>query len=76
MRSLAYSHLVKTEFNPGVGIILRFVSYRLTIEGRNLVRLYNDLEDGAVGEIVEQHANEMSVAEDDAYISKIVWESL
>jgi len=74
MKSLPYTHLVETEFNPDIGIILQFVAYRVTISGRNLIVLYNGLEDGAIGEIVEQHANDMAVPEDAIFISKISWE--
>jgi hypothetical protein len=76
MKSLPYTYLVETEFNPDIGIILQFVGHRVTIAGRNLVSLYHGLEDGAVGELVEQHANEMAVEESAAFISRITWEQL
>jgi len=76
MKSLPYTHLVETEFNPAVGIILGFVGYRVTIAGRNLVGIYHGLEDGAVGELVEQHVNEMAIAEDAPFITRIAWEQV
>lgn len=74
MRSLNYAYLVETDYDPAQGIILQFVSRKVTIAGRNLVGLYHGLEDGAVGELVEQHANDLAVAESDPFISKIIWE--
>lgn len=76
MKSLPYSHLVETAFDPTAGIILEFVGHRVTITGRNLVALYDALEDEEVGEIVEQHANDMSLAEGDLYVARITWEKV
>jgi len=74
MRSLPYTHLVETEFDPKIGIVLHFVGQRVTIAGRNLVGLYNGLEDGTIGEIIERHGSEWTVPESDVFISQVSWE--
>lgn len=74
MKSLPYSHLVETEFDPAVGVVLQFVGHKVTLAGRNLVGLYQSLEDGTVGEIVEQHVNDMACPEEAPYIDRITWE--
>lgn len=55
MRSLPYTHLVETQYNPDVGIILTFVGHRVTIAGRGLVELYLRIEEEIVAEIIERH---------------------
>ncbi len=76
MKSLPYTHLIETEFNPDVGIILEFVGNRVTISGRNLVDLYNAFEDEEVGEVVEQHLNELATPESATYVRRIMWEKI
>ena len=76
MKSLPYTHLLETEFNPDVGIILEFVGYRVTLYGRNLVTLYTALEDEDVGEITEHHTNEIEASGGEAYIRRIGWERI
>ncbi|WP_275785391.1 hypothetical protein [Pararhizobium gei] len=74
MKSLPYSHLIETEFDPDSGVILQFVGHRIMVSGRNLVGLYLGLEDGSIGEIVEQHVNDIACAEDAPFIQLITWE--
>lgn len=76
MKSLPYTHLVETEFNPDVGIILDFVGYRVVIYGRNLVNLYTSFEEEEVGEVTEHHANEIEVPPGTTYIRRIEWERI
>ena len=49
MRAPFYSHLMEPQFDPDKGVVLEFVSFRVTIEGRNLMGLYYGLEDGFGG---------------------------
>ncbi len=76
MKSLPYLQLVETEYNPDVGIILEFVGNRVTIAGRNLLDLYDQFEDEMIGEVQEQHVNEMAIPEDAPYIAHIVYERI
>jgi len=75
MTSLPYTHLVETVFDPDSGIVLEFVGRRVVISGRNLVGLYHAIEDETVGEVTEQHANDMAVPESEPYISRIQWDA-
>ena len=76
MKSLPYSHLVETEYNPDVGIILDYAGQRVTLYGRNLVELYTHFEEEDVGEVTEAHLNEVAVASGDAFIASIGWERI
>lgn len=76
MKSLPYTHLIETEFNPDVGIILDFVGYRVTLYGRNLVSLYTAFEEEDVGEVTEHHVNEIEVSAGGTYIRRIDWERI
>jgi hypothetical protein len=76
MKSLPYSYLLETEFNPDVGIILDYAGHRVTLYGRNLKDLYLSIEDEEVGEITEQHTNDPSIRERDTFIESIGWEKI
>lgn len=75
-KSLPYTQLVETEYNPDVGIILEFIGHRVTLTGRNLVRLYAEFEDEVVGEVTERHAHEMMVPDTDLFVAGIMWERI
>jgi len=74
MRGLSYSRLIETEFDPASGVVLHFVGHKVILLGRNLADLYFGIEDGTVGEVVEQHVNAMACPEDAPYIDRILWE--
>ena len=74
MKSLPYMHLAETEFNPDVGIILTFIGHRVTLTGRNLSQLYYEIEAEEIGEIIEQHARDLTLTEADCFVRQISWE--
>lgn len=76
MKSLPYTHLIETEYNPDVGIILDFVGYRVTLYGRNLVSLYTSFEEEDVGEVTEQHDNEINVPATTTFVRRIDWQRI
>lgn len=78
MKSLPYSHLVETEFNPDLGIILEYAGHRVTLYGRNLVDLYLHFEEEDVGEVTESHVNEieLSTMPQETFIESIDWEKI
>lgn len=76
MKSLQYMHLMETEYNPDVGIILEFVGHRVTLVGRNLMQLYWEIESEECAEIVEQHGGEFATPEGECFIRQILWEKI
>lgn len=76
MKSLQYTHLTETEFNPDVGIILEFVGHRVTLAGHNLFQLYYEIEAEEVGEIIERHSGDLALADGSCYVRQIHWERL
>ena len=85
MRSLPYTHLIETQYEPDLGIILTYSAYRVTLTGRNLGVLYLRIEEEFACEIFERHhyhdvapSDPREKAEWDSapYIEKIKWENL
>ena len=77
MKSLPYSHLIETEYNPDMGgIILDYAGHRVTLIGRNLIELYTHFEEEDVGEVTEVHVNEFEVTDNDPFIESIGWEKI
>lgn len=74
-KSLPYLQLIETEYNPDMAaIILDFVGHRVTVYGRNLIHLYEGIEDEEVGEITERHVNDVGLEESLPYITRITFE--
>ena len=83
MKSLPYTHLIETEYNPDIGIILTYAGHRVTITGRNLTELYLRIEEEVVCEIIERHDFHDLVRPDsgraerlgrESFVEKISWE--
>ncbi|MDX2263465.1 MAG: hypothetical protein NW215_00640 [Hyphomicrobiales bacterium] len=71
--SLPYQRLVETELDLAMGaIVLHFYEHRVTIEGRNLIKLYEGLEDEDVGEITERHAHENDLGPETPYVVELI----
>ena len=75
-RGLSYFDLREVDYQPALGIVLESSHRRVTLEGRNLEELFDDLLDQRVAEIQERHANDARLAESDIYIEQISWERL
>ena len=74
-KSLPYTHMIETEYNGDVGVILTYVGHRVTIMGRNLFELNLRLEEENVGEIHERHDyHGLQVDENEPYVDRISWE--
>lgn len=74
-KSLAYTQLIETEYNPDIGVILTFIGHRVTLAGRNLVELALRLEEEMCGEISERHDfHGLRLDEGEPYVAKISWE--
>ncbi len=83
MKSLLYTHLLETEYNPDIGIILTYAGHRVSITGRNLIELYLRIEEEIVCEVVERHdfhdlifegASEANRANRNVFIEPVTWE--
>jgi hypothetical protein len=52
------------------------VGYRVTLYGRNLVNLYTSFEEEDVGEVTEQHDNEINVPATTTFVRRIDWQRI
>lgn len=75
-RGLSYLDFREIDYRPAVGIIVESLHRRVTLEGRNLEGLFDDMLDQRVAEVHERHANDARLPESDVYIDRIVWERI
>lgn len=70
MRSFPYAEFEEGEF-LGSMIRLHFLRGTVTIYGRHLAKLFEDVSQFHVWYVRERHASEFEVTEDEAYIERI-----
>lgn len=72
-KALAYSYLIGIDFDPSAGIVLDFSQYRVTVRGRNLGPLFENLAAQRVAFVRETDGlqAEATVAEGDTVVTRI-----
>ena len=67
-----YAYLVRTIYRPGAGkLVMRFTEAAVTIEGRNLHRLKEDLRNNKVEWVQEAETEFESKAGEEPFVKKI-----